>query len=186
MLATADNAKDFFNGKDLTGWDGDKKLWTVENGEIVGKTATGLKQNEFLKSQMAVADFKLTLKVKLTPNKENSGIQFRSEPLPDGEMQGPQADIGAGLVGQALRGERPRPAVEGGRREARQAGRLERLRDRGEGQQGADLDQRPALRGPATTRSCRAAGVIAFQLHSGGPMEVRFKDVKLEVLGEKK
>ena len=28
MLATADNAKDFFNGKDLTGWDGDPKLWT--------------------------------------------------------------------------------------------------------------------------------------------------------------
>jgi hypothetical protein len=25
-------------------------------------------------------------------------------------------------------------------------------------------------------------GLIAVQLHSGGPMEVRFKDVKLEVL----
>ena len=52
MLATAENAKDFFNGKDLTGWDGDPKLWTVENGEIVGKTAPGIKQNEFLKSQL--------------------------------------------------------------------------------------------------------------------------------------
>ena len=29
-------------------------------------------------------------------------------------------------------------------------------------------------------------GVIAFQLHSGGPLEVRFKDIKLEVPGEKK
>ena len=36
--ATEENAKDFFNGKDLTGWDGDPKLWSVENGEIVGKT----------------------------------------------------------------------------------------------------------------------------------------------------
>ena len=50
MLATADNAKDFFNGKDLTGWDGDTKLWKVENGEIVGKTDDGLKKNNFLKS----------------------------------------------------------------------------------------------------------------------------------------
>ena len=50
MLATADNAKDFFNGKDLTGWDGDKDLWKVENGEIVGKTATGLKKNTSSKS----------------------------------------------------------------------------------------------------------------------------------------
>jgi putative heme-binding domain-containing protein len=33
MEATPDNAKDFFNGKDLTGWDGDPKLWSVENGE---------------------------------------------------------------------------------------------------------------------------------------------------------
>jgi len=38
ILATADNAKDFFNGKDLTGWEGDPKLWSVENGEIVGKS----------------------------------------------------------------------------------------------------------------------------------------------------
>ena len=25
-------------------------------------------------------------------------------------------------------------------------------------------------------------GIFAFQIHSGGPMEVRFKDIKLEVL----
>src|SRR5262249_35837853 len=60
MLATADNAKDFFNGKDLSGWDGDKDVWSVENGEIVGKTATGLKKNTFLKSQLAVTDFRLS------------------------------------------------------------------------------------------------------------------------------
>src|SRR4029077_17140259 len=47
MLATADNAKSFFNGQDLTGWDGAAELWSVENGEIVGKSS-GLKQNEFL------------------------------------------------------------------------------------------------------------------------------------------
>src|SRR5262245_13613047 len=100
MLATAENAKDLFNGKDLSNWDGDKELFKVENGEIVGKTTTGLKKNEFLKSHLGVENFKLSLKVKLTPNKENSGIQFRSEPLPDGEMRGPQADIGAGWWGK--------------------------------------------------------------------------------------
>src|SRR4029077_6705446 len=35
LLATADNAKDFFSGNDVTGWDGDASLWKVENGEIV-------------------------------------------------------------------------------------------------------------------------------------------------------
>src|SRR5207248_3810791 len=91
ILATADNAKDLFNGKDLTGWDGDAKLWRVENGEIVGQTQ-GLKHNEFLRSQMIAENFRLTLKVKLVPDKENSGIQFRSAALPGGEVKGPQAD----------------------------------------------------------------------------------------------
>ena len=99
MLATAENAKDLFNGKDLTGWHGDAKLWKVENGEIVGKT-DGLKRNEFLYSDLAAENFKLTLKVKLTPNGGNSGIQFRSVPLDGGEMKGPQADIGAGWWGK--------------------------------------------------------------------------------------
>ena len=38
--------------------------------------------------------------MKLVPNKENSGVQFRSEALPDGEMKGPQADVGAGWWGK--------------------------------------------------------------------------------------
>src|SRR5207248_3877155 len=97
--ATPDNAKDFFNGRDLTGWDGDPALWSVQGGEIVGKSP-GIKKNQFLRSQMAAADFRLAIKVKLVPNKENSGVQFRSEFLPDGEMRGPQADVGAGWWGK--------------------------------------------------------------------------------------
>ena len=99
MLATADNAKDLFNGKDLTGWDGDPKLWSVENGEIVGKSP-GHQEERVPEEPRGRRDFRLTLKVKLTPNKENSGVQFRSEALPDGEMRGPQADVGAGWWGK--------------------------------------------------------------------------------------
>src|SRR5512134_2514159 len=29
-----------FNGTDLTGWDGNPKLWSVQDGAIVGKTGT--------------------------------------------------------------------------------------------------------------------------------------------------
>jgi hypothetical protein len=46
MAATADNVLAFFNGKDLAGWEGNTNLWSVQNGEIVGKTG-GLKDNEF-------------------------------------------------------------------------------------------------------------------------------------------
>ena len=38
MLATKENASAFFNGRDLAGWTGDRKLWSVENGEIVGRS----------------------------------------------------------------------------------------------------------------------------------------------------
>src|SRR5262245_20968776 len=107
MLATDDNVKSFFNGVDLAGWDADPELWSVQTGvsksapaEIVGKTSSGIKHNDFLRSHLLVDDFKLTLQVKLTPNSANSGIQFRSEALAAGEMRGPQADIGAGWWGK--------------------------------------------------------------------------------------
>src|SRR5207302_479040 len=93
LLATADNVVGFFNGKDLTGWQGNPDLWRVENGEIVG-TSQGLKRNEFLVNQYQMSDFRLRVKVKLVPDGGNSGIQFRSEALAEGEVKGYQADVG--------------------------------------------------------------------------------------------
>ncbi len=131
MLATTENARPIFNGKDLTGWKGDEKLWRVENGEIVGKSP-GIKHNSFLVSELMLGDFDLTVEVKLTPNTENSGIQFRSEPLPERRDEGLPGRHGRRLVGQALRGKRPRPAMGQAGRTTRQAGRVEHLpRSRG-------------------------------------------------------
>lgn len=181
LLANADNAKEFFNGKDLSNWDGDEGLWAVENGEIVGRSATGLKKNTFLKSHTAVENFKLTLKVKLTPNKENSGIQFRSMPLPDGEMRGPQADIGAGWWGKLYEESgRGLLAKEGGEKFVKPDAWNDyvveavggRVRIWINGNLCTDIEDDKLAR----------RGVIGLQLHSGGPLEVRFKDVKLEVL----
>jgi hypothetical protein len=179
MLATAENAKDFFNAKDLAGWDGDAKLWSVENGEVVGKSP-GIKRNEFLKSQLTVGDFRLKLKVKLTPNKENSGIQFRSEPLQNGEMKGPQADIGAGWWGKLYEesargllwdksGEKHVKVDDWNDYEIVAIGN--HVRTYINGQLCVDLKDDKLSR----------KGVIALQIHSGGPMEVRFKELKLEV-----
>ncbi len=151
MLATTDNIKGFFNGRDLTGWDGDPKLWKVEDGEIVGKT-TGLARNEFLRSDLALADFRLTVQVKLVKNEGNSGIQFRSEPSAQRRGEGLPGRRRRRLVGQALRGERPGPALERVGRGPRQARRLEHVRDRGHRTQGPHLHQRPALRRPRRPR----------------------------------
>ena len=77
--------KPLFNGKDLTGWDGDPKLWEVKNGVIVG-TCTGpdaLKHNSFLIWRGGtVKDFELRATVRVIGD-NNSGIQYRSRERPD-------------------------------------------------------------------------------------------------------
>jgi putative heme-binding domain-containing protein len=181
MLATAENAKDLFNGKDLTGWNGDAKLWKIDNGEIVGKT-DGLKHNAFLYSDLAAENFKLTLKVKLTPKGGNSGVQFRSAPLADGEMKGPQADIGAGWWGK-LYEENGRALLEpkGGE----QFVKPEEWNDYAI--EAIDGNVKIWINGNLCTDRKNDAdlarrGVFGLQLHSGGAQEVRFKEIKLEVL----
>lgn len=92
-----------FNGKDLTGWDGNMKLWSVQDGAITGKTTddgeTKLKHNTFLVWKGGtVKNFELTFKYRI--EKGNSGVQYRSKLLKQGE-QGPvvggyQADFEAG------------------------------------------------------------------------------------------
>ena len=76
--------KPLFNGKDLTGWDGNPELWGVEDGCITGKT-TGPEQlsyNQFLIWRGAVVkNFELRAKVKQAGN--NTGIQYRSREFPE-------------------------------------------------------------------------------------------------------
>lgn len=179
MLATPDTVKNFFNGQDLAGWNGAANLWTVEDGTIVGRSQ-GLKHNEFLTSDLLVGDFELRVDVRLTPNTENSGIQFRSRPLPNGEVQGYQADIGAGWWGK-LYEERGRALLWDKSGEAfvkpnewnayRIVAVGDRVRTYLNGHLCVDLDD------PAGAKR----GIIALQLHAGGPMEIRFRNLQLTV-----
>ena len=96
---TADGAYILFNGKDLTGWDGDPRFWSVEDGAITGKTVADpkLTSNTFLIFRGGnVKDFELRLKWRL--DNGNSGVQFRSKQHPDNKdnkwvVGGYQADI---------------------------------------------------------------------------------------------
>lgn len=179
MLATAENATSFFNGRDLTGWQGDEELWSVENGELVGRTK-GLARNEFLRSDVTADDFRLSLDVKLVDNHGNSGIQFRSEALPEGEMRGYQADIGAGWWGKLY--------------EENRRGLL--WKDSGESHvKLGDWNHyevvavgnhiRTWINGHLCVdfqdNSGEPRGIFALQLHSGEATEVRFKNIQLEL-----
>jgi putative heme-binding domain-containing protein len=180
LLATDDTVSYFFNGKDLAGWDGNTDLWKVENGEIVGTSRTGLKHNEFLKSQMVFGDFRFVCEVKLTPNKENSGIQFRSEALANGEVKGYQADVGAGWWGKLYEEEGrallwDKPGEQHVNRDGWNTYEIlavgEKIQTAINGKLCVDLNDPKGAR----------QGIFAFQLHSGGPMEVRYKNLEVEV-----
>jgi putative heme-binding domain-containing protein len=179
LLATADTVTNFFNGSDLAGWQGDPQLWSVEDGDLVGRTK-GLDHNEFLKSELLLGDFRLKLEVKLVGNQGNSGVQFRSQVLPNGEVKGYQADIGAGWWGKLYEehgrallwdksGESFVKPGEWNVYEIEAVG--SRIRTWLNGQACVDLDD------PAGARR----GIVALQLHSGGPTEVRFRKFEIEL-----
>ncbi|HVR35166.1 MAG TPA: DUF1080 domain-containing protein [Methylomirabilota bacterium] len=93
--------QDLFNGKDLTGWEGNPDLWSVEDGAITGRTtaANALRSNTFLVwTNGTTTDFELRLSYKLVNG--NSGIQYRSRLLDPEKfiVGGYQADFEAGTT----------------------------------------------------------------------------------------
>ena len=86
------------NGDDLSGWEGDRKLWSAKDGVLAG-VSPGIDHNEFLATTRPFGDFILHLDFRLLGGKGNSGVQFRSVRVPPHEMSGYQADIGEGYWG---------------------------------------------------------------------------------------
>lgn len=141
LSAAAADPVEIFNGKDLTGWEGNKDLWSVQDGAITGITPPDpanpekgiIKHNTFLVWKGgSVSDFELTFKYRI--EKGNSGVQYRSKELEPGDfgpiLTGYQADFEAGTKYSgilyeekgrgilALRGEKTiiKPAAEGAKK----------------------------------------------------------------------
>lgn len=179
LLATSENASSLFNGTDLSGWTGAQHLWSVQDGQIVGKTQ-GLDHNEFLISDFLTRDFSFSVEVKLVDDAGNSGIQFRSRTMESGEVAGYQADIGPGWWGKLYEEHGRNLLWKKSGKEHVNAGewnlyRIEaigsRIRTWINGHLCVDLDD------PEGSRE----GIIALQLHSGRATEIRFRNLVLEV-----
>jgi hypothetical protein len=73
-----------FNGKDLDGWEGNMDLWSVQDGEIVGKNKDEIKVSTYLLSKKSFTDFRIVCKFKLVEgSEEHSGIAFWGRVAPD-------------------------------------------------------------------------------------------------------
>ncbi|MFT5122660.1 MAG: putative heme-binding domain-containing protein [Kiritimatiellia bacterium] len=89
-----EGAESLFNGEDLSGWMGNSKLWTVEDGVIKGNThETPITVNTFLVWDGEVEDFHLAYEAK--SEGVNSGMMYRSDWMDKAvfRLRGYQADM---------------------------------------------------------------------------------------------
>jgi hypothetical protein len=192
---TAANAQDsaFFNGKDLAGWHGLEKYWSVKDGAIVGSSyPSGLGFNTFLCSKRPYRDFELSFKVQLKGGGHaNSGVQIRSAVfnLSTLAVMGPQCDMGqiywGSLYGEHFGGMMKQAPTEVVKKVLRPeeyndysircVGKRVTIKLNGETTVDQEFPNLPEI------------GLIAWQLHSSQqPMEVTFKDIQFAEIKEAK
>jgi hypothetical protein len=178
-----------FDGKDLSGWktNGSEK-WVVDDGAILGESTVG--KYGYLTTEKTYRDFNLRLRFKCETD-GNSGVFTRSRitgesPQTGPDIEGMQVEVDptrhtGGIYESGGRGWVALPTPEGERAiKPRDWNDLEILAQgnhfttRLNGVQIVDFTD-PA---PKFTE-----GVIGLQLHTGGGVKIRFKDIYIQEIG---
>jgi hypothetical protein len=182
-----------FNGASLAGWEGNLKVFHVENHAIVaGSKDKPVANNEFLCTKKQFGDFELRLKAKLVGQGKNAGIQFRSKRIPNHhEVIGYQCDMGISGVDHVIWGalydesRRRKFLAEGDQKKLTAALKADDWNDfviRCEGPriqiwlngyQAVDYTE---------AEDVPRIGVIALQIHGGKPAVASYKDIRIKEL----
>jgi len=201
--------KSIFDGETLKGWQGLDGFWSVTDQAITGKTTEEkpLNSNTFLFWEGGkLENFELQLKFRLTSG--NSGIQYRSQDLGNNVVGGYQADMDFGKQwigilyderGRGVLAARMQSVViqEDGEKkitalDSNEATFLEKYDPLAWNSyhiiaNGNELTH--IVNGTTTiklkdmqVKDAETSGILALQLHTGPPMTVQFKDIKLKVL----
>jgi serine/threonine protein kinase len=96
-VTDAEGFVDLFDGRTLSGWDGDPRFWSVEAGAITGQFAAGggpASNTCLVWRGGSLDDFELRVKFRLDSG--NSGVQIRSQESGKWILAGYQADMDAG------------------------------------------------------------------------------------------
>ena len=202
--------KSLFNGKDLSGWDGNPKFWSVKDGVITGQTTkeNPTEGNTFLIwKDGTVDDFELRLSYKIVGG--NSGIQYRSKDHGNWVVGGYQADFeagdtysgilyeerGRGILAQ--RGQKTEIVANGDKHEVQVVGSTGESKDIQAAIKKEDWNDyvlvaqgnklKHIINGKVTIevtdndeKHFAKSGILALQLHAGPPMVVQFKNIRIK------
>lgn len=185
--------KPLFDGQSFAGWEGNQKVFRIEQGAIVGGSLKErVAHNDFLCTKQEYENFELRLRAKLLGAGDNAGIQFRSQRVPNHfEVSGYQADMGH-MGGRVIWGwlydesRRNRFIAEG---DAEKLARVFKPNDWNDlvircqrehiqiwvnGLQTVDYTE--------TDLKIPRRGIIGLQIHGGEPAEAWYKDVRIKEL----
>lgn len=210
LAAQEEGFRPIFDGESLKGWKGIDGFWKVEDGAIVGETSEDnpLKKNTFLVwDQGEVDDFELRLQFRISGSERaNSGIQFRGTQREDGHVVGYQADIDRGgawigalydeATGRGALAKRGQKSVIG------EDGTIksEQVADADELFKNINIDEwndysitardnhiTLKINGDVTVEvidnhpeGLDRSGILALQLHTGPPMKIEFRKIRLK------
>jgi hypothetical protein len=181
VLESRAQYKSLFNGKDLSGWrnHGSEK-WYVENGELVCESGP-LKEYGYLSTEKGYRDFTLRLKFKQEAN-GNSGVFIRSS-IEGTKISGWQVEVAplnqhtGGIYESYGRGWLIQPAKED---EAwLKTGEWNEMTIRVKGDEVTTWLNGHRMVYLKDSKIGTGNGFIALQIHDGGGIKVRWKDIEV-------
>ncbi|MBP5211044.1 MAG: DUF1080 domain-containing protein [Bacteroidales bacterium] len=184
-LPTKTYEKDLFNGKDLTGWDlYGTDLWYVENGELICESGPDNTYG-YLATRDYYDNFDLTVEFKQEAN-GNSGVFFRSFVQRPAIVNGWQVEVApkgfdtAGIYESYGRGWLIQ--IEDEKENILKEGEWNTLRILAQGDNVQTWLNGEPMVNLTDERVGRGHGRIALQIHDGGGIKVRWRNLHIKTL----
>jgi len=182
--AAGGDSLELFNGEDLSGWvvHGTEK-WYVEDGLLVCESGPD-KEYGYLATEQSFEDMDLTLEFKQEAN-GNSGVFFRSS-LEGTKITGWQAEVAppghntGGIYESYGRGWLIQPEAE--KDEALKMGEWNKMRIRVVGDEVTTWLNGQEMIRFKDEKIGNADGQIALQIHDGGGIKVRWRNIRVKRL----
>ena len=184
LFATAQNKTSLFNGKDLTGWTihGTEK-WYVEDGFLVCESGPD-KEYGYLGTEKEYKDFELTVEFKQEAN-GNSGVFFHSS-IEGTKITGWQAEVAppnmhtGGIYESYGRGWLIQPTAD--KEQYLKMGEWNTMKVKVKGNEVTTWLNGHEMITLTDEKIGSRSGQIALQIHSGGGIKVRWRNIRISTL----